>query len=190
MVPLPSELHLLPLPTNATMLHSCGILKYVMWSLSLSFCPCCPPLYTIVFASSFPLLLLIPHHHLLWKNLRFLSLPSMILYIFRLQHSPVVIGYISFCPLKTQTSLEHGMCSFQLSYHQNMACGRPLISFCWNNAITNARDSVNTPEGWVRRDQGTGQVKKCGICTDKMDTSLIRIEALCWVTGKPDEKLD
>lgn len=87
-----------------------------------------------------------------------------------------LFGYTYFSPKNTDLS---GPQSVFLStvYHQNMAYGRQGISFCWNNAIMNFRNNVNTCEGWVGKEKiKEERLKKCCICRDKIDTSLVKVE--------------
>lgn len=69
---------------------------------------------------------------------------------------------------------------FSTVYHQNVPRGRQLLSFCGNNAIMNFRNSVSASGGWVGKEKiKEERVKKCCTCRDKMDTSLVRVEAPC-----------
>lgn len=133
------------------MLHSCGLLTCVMCFLSLSnfFTNNC----VFFLLSSFPA------YPTTLPPLEEFEIPFPVLHdslhIFMLEQSAVVIWLRIFLSLKSTDLFGAWSVFFTTVYHQNMAHGRQFIRFCWNNAIINVWNSMNSPEGWVGKYQRT-----------------------------------
>lgn len=133
------------------MLRSCGLLTWVTGFLSLSF----------IFMNNcvFFLLSSFPAYPTTLPPLEKFEIPLPVLHdslhIFMLEQPTVVIWLRIFLSPKSPDLFGAWSVFFTTVYNQNMAHGRQLICFCWNDAIINVWHSMNSPEGWVGKDQRT-----------------------------------